>query len=58
VLVTIPFFCLLAAGVGMSKYLRSQAPSTDKVMVNWIVALCPVIAGGLLTAQLGNMLVH
>ena len=52
----IPFFCLLAAGVSMSKCLRSQAPSTDKVMVNWIVALCPVIAGGLLTAQLGNMI--
>ena len=56
VFATIPFFCLLAAGVGMSKCLRSQAPSTDKVMVNWIVALCPVITGGLLTAQLGNMI--
>jgi len=53
---TIPFFCLLAAGVGMSKYLQSQAASARKVKVNWIVALCPVIAGALLTPQLGNML--
>jgi len=53
---TIPFFCLLAAGIGMSKCLQSQAPSPDKVLVSWIVALCPVITGGLFAAQFGNMI--
>lgn len=56
VFATIPFLCLLAAGIGMSKCLQSQAPSPDKVLVSWIIALCPVITGGLFAAQFGNMI--